>query len=75
MKKYYDFSRYIPDKERELVEDDELDNNFIDPRRSKLKIKKMAKEQSRFSKNELLHTMADLPTFHQFKQKHKKLQT
>lgn len=57
------------DCDTELTEDDEMDNDFIDPRRTRLKVKKLANERSRFSKNLLLEEMKDLPTAMQREQK------
>lgn len=53
-------SSYIPKHEIDEVEDDEIDTDFIDPRRSPSKIKQMAQNTMKHSKNERLKSFKNV---------------
>lgn len=59
-------SSYIPAEEIDDVEDDELDTDFIDPRRSPQKMKQMAlaNQNNPYCKNRRLREFGKLQTNH-----------
>jgi hypothetical protein len=53
-------SRYIPKNEIDDVEDDEMDTDYIDPRRSPQKLRMMAMNQQKTSRNNKLRAFGKM---------------